>query len=86
MGSWVFFVPFAFALALLGFIMITERWDRKFLAAIRKPKPDLSFIPVGEALQADVRTSSHHVLLRRVHHWWNNGIHPHICRIRQRSS
>ena len=58
MGSWVFFVPFAFALALLGFIMITERWDRKFLTAMRKPKPDLSSIPVGEALQDGVRTSS----------------------------
>lgn len=36
MGSWVFFVPFALALALLGFIMTTERWDRKFSDAITK--------------------------------------------------
>jgi len=33
-GSHVFFVPFALAMALLGFIMITERWDRKFLSAL----------------------------------------------------
>ena len=35
-GSWVFFVPFALVMALLAFIMTTERWDRKFLAAMRK--------------------------------------------------
>jgi len=36
-GSYVFFVPFALVMALLGFIMTTERWDRKFLSAL-KPK------------------------------------------------
>ena len=36
MGSWVFFVPFALVMALLGFIMITERWDRKFLSALTR--------------------------------------------------
>ena len=41
-GSWVFFVPFALVMALLGFIMTTERWDRKFLAAMRKDSPSLS--------------------------------------------
>ena len=41
-GSWVFFVPFALAMALLGFIMTTERWDRKFLAAMRKDSPSQS--------------------------------------------
>ena len=46
MGSWVFFVPFAFAMALLGFIMTAERWDRKFLAAMRKSdSPSLDFHP-----------------------------------------
>ena len=35
-GPWIFFIPFALALALLGFIMTTERWDRKFLTAVRK--------------------------------------------------
>ncbi len=33
-GSWVFFVPFALVMTLLGFIMITERWDKKFLSAL----------------------------------------------------
>ncbi|MBS64707.1 MAG: hypothetical protein CMA93_00005, partial [Euryarchaeota archaeon] len=42
MGSWVFFVPFALVLALLGFIMTTERWDRKFSAAMKKSSSDKS--------------------------------------------
>ena len=36
LGSWVFFIPFALALALLAFIMTTERWDRKFSDVIAK--------------------------------------------------
>ena len=36
MGSWVFFVPFVLVMTLLGFIMITERWDKKFLSALRE--------------------------------------------------
>ncbi len=35
-GSYVFFVPFVLVLALLGFIMTTERWDRKFLSALTR--------------------------------------------------
>ena len=31
-GSYVFFVPFTLVLALLGYIMVTERWDEKFRA------------------------------------------------------
>ena len=42
MGSWVFFVPFALVMALLGFIMTTERWDRKLSAAMKKPSSDKS--------------------------------------------
>jgi subtilisin family serine protease/MFS family permease len=42
-GSYVFFVPFALVMALLGFIMTTERWDRKFLSALKpKLKPKIS--------------------------------------------
>ena len=33
-GSYVFFVPFVTVLALLGYIMVTERWDRKFRAGM----------------------------------------------------
>ena len=40
-GSYVFFVPFALVLALLGYIMVTERWDRKFQNA-RPAKSDES--------------------------------------------
>ena len=35
-GSHVFFIPFALVMALLGFIMTTERWDRKFLSALTR--------------------------------------------------
>ena len=59
-GSWVFFVPFALAMALLGFIMTTERWDRKFLAAMRKSdSPSLDFRPgqmLTEGIVAFFRT------------------------------
>ena len=59
-GSWVFFVPFALAMALLGFIMTTERWDRKFLAAMRKSdSPSLDFRPgqmLAEGIIAFFRT------------------------------
>ena len=33
-GSYVFFVPFVMVLALLSYIMVTERWDRKFRAGM----------------------------------------------------
>ncbi|RZD49075.1 MAG: hypothetical protein CXT65_06385, partial [Methanobacteriota archaeon] len=35
-GSHVFFIPFVLVMALLGFIMTTERWDRKFLSALTR--------------------------------------------------
>ncbi len=38
-GSYVFFVPFVMVLAFLGYIMVTERWDRKFQHA-RSVKSD----------------------------------------------
>tara|TARA_B100000676_G_scaffold99814_2_gene99637 strand:- start:2168 stop:6091 length:3924 start_codon:yes stop_codon:yes gene_type:complete len=54
MGSWVFFVPFALALALLGFIMTTERWDRKFSDAITKSASTDSVIAtVSPSLNTD---------------------------------
>jgi subtilisin family serine protease/MFS family permease len=33
-GSYIFFVPFALVLALLGYIMVTERWDEKLRAGM----------------------------------------------------
>ena len=33
-GSYVFFVPFVLVLALLGYIMVTERWDEKLRAGM----------------------------------------------------
>ena len=39
-GSYVFFVPFALVLTLLGYIMVTERWDRKFRNARRAKSDD----------------------------------------------
>jgi len=33
-GSYVFFVPFVLVLALLGYIMVTERWDEKLRAGL----------------------------------------------------
>jgi len=54
MGSWVFFVPFALALALLGFIMTTERWDRKFSDAITKSaSTDSDMATVSPILNTD---------------------------------
>jgi len=54
MGSWVFFVPFALALALLGFIMTTERWDRKFSDAITKSaSTDSHIATVSPSLNTD---------------------------------
>jgi len=54
MGSWVFFVPFALALALLGFIMTTERWDRKFSDAITKSaSTDSDIATVSPILNTD---------------------------------
>jgi len=63
MGSWVFFVPFALALALLGFIMTTERWDRKFSDAITKSaSTDSHIATVGPILNTD------RWILNRI--WW----------------
>ena len=39
-GSYVFFVPFVLVLALLGYIMTTERWDRKFYLGLSNKAED----------------------------------------------
>jgi MFS family permease len=39
-GSYVFFVPFVLVLALLGYIMTTERWDRKFYLGLSNKGED----------------------------------------------
>ena len=63
MGSWVFFVPFALALALLGFIMTTERWDRKFSDAITKSASTDSHIATVDPILNTDRW-----ILNRI--WW----------------
>ena len=49
-GSYVFFIPFVMILALLGYIMINERWDRKFLSALSSSD--------GEDEEFDIRAYS----------------------------
>ena len=49
-GSYIFFVPFVMVLALLGYIMVTERWDKKFRANFSRsavPLEDLATAPIS---------------------------------------
>ncbi len=49
-GSYIFFVPFVMVLALLGYIMVTERWDEKFRANFSRsavPLEDLATAPIS---------------------------------------
>ncbi len=53
-GSYVFFIPFALVMSLLSYIMITERWDRKFLSALSKTPKAPSVPPlVSDAAPQD---------------------------------
>jgi subtilisin family serine protease/MFS family permease len=48
-GSYIFFVPFVMVLALLGYIMVTERWDEKFRANFSRSAvlEDLATAPIS---------------------------------------
>ena len=49
-GSYIFFVPFVMVLAFLGYIMVTERWDKKFRANFSRsavPLEDLATAPIS---------------------------------------
>jgi len=75
-GSYVFFVPFAFVLALLGYIMVTERWDEKFRANYSRsyvPIEDLVIAPISRS--ARFRTFVKHIpsTLRNSRDSWREG-------------
>ena len=75
-GSYVFFVPFAFVLALLGYIMVTERWDEKFRANYSRsyvPIEDLAIAPISRL--ARFRTFVKHIpsTLRNSRDSWREG-------------
>ncbi len=75
-GSYVFFVPFAFVLALLGYIMVTERWDEKFRANYsRSPVflEDLTIVPISRSARFRIFVKHIPSTLRNSRDSWREG-------------
>jgi len=75
-GSYVFFVPFTLVLALLGYIMVTERWDEKFRANYsRSPVflEDLAIVPISRSARFRIFVKHIPSTLRNSRDSWREG-------------
>ena len=75
-GSYVFFVPFVMVLALLGYIMVTERWDEKFRANFSRsavPLEDLATAPISRLSRYRIFVKNILPALRNGRNSWREG-------------
>ena len=75
-GSYVFFVPFTLVLALLGYIMVTERWDEKFRANYSRSSvflEDLAIVPISRSARFRIFVKHIPSTLRNSRDSWREG-------------